>query len=222
MNQRQTPKKHAVIPRASANGGNPYQYPWDDDGEYDDVWPPPTPRSAIRYTTTNPEQEVYTQGNRRIVVHRVPPPKSPIQKHRVHWMVFVGLTMLTMLFGWVALTLASIWWQTQQDDWHYGRPRTYQVDQVVGHNDSSTHPTHFIALNLKRQIEVIEIPGGDAIKEKVYLGPLLYGDGQDLTPVTLTFKDVNGDGKLDMEIHVLDQTIVFLNENGQFRPLKQG
>ena len=50
----------------------------------------------------------------------------------------------------------------------------------------------------------------------------LYGDGQDLTPVTLSFKDVNGDGLLDLEIHIQDQTIVLINENGGFRPQKPG
>jgi hypothetical protein len=50
----------------------------------------------------------------------------------------------------------------------------------------------------------------------------LYGDGQDLTPVTFSFKDVNGDGLLDMEIRIQDQSIVLINENGGFRPHKPG
>lgn len=57
---------------------------------------------------------------------------------------------------------------------------------------------------------------------KVYLGPVLIGDGQDFTPVTLTFEDVNGDGKPDMLVHIGDQTIVFLNDGGAFRPQKPG
>ncbi len=51
---------------------------------------------------------------------------------------------------------------------------------------------------------------------------IIIGDGQDLTPVTLNFKDVNGDGKLDMIIHIQDQTFVFINDGTQFRPLKPG
>jgi len=38
----------------------------------------------------------------------------------------------------------------------------------------------------------------------------------------MSFKDVNGDGLLDMEIHIQDQTVVYINQNGQFRPLKAG
>ena len=40
--------------------------------------------------------------------------------------------------------------------------------------------------------------------------------------MTLSFKDVNGDGKLDMLVHIQDQTFVFLNDGTQFRPLKPG
>ena len=42
------------------------------------------------------------------------------------------------------------------------------------------------------------------------------GDGQDLVPVTLTFQDVNGDGRLDMLVHIEDQIIVFLNNSTKF------
>ncbi len=135
---------------------------------------------------------------------------------RYHWLVFVGIAMFVMILGWIAFNALSNWWQITQDDWHYGCPRTYQVDIAVGHNDSATNPTHFIAENLNRHIIIIEIPGGDTSKAKIYSGPNLIGSGQDLTPVTLTFKDVNGDGKLDMIINVQDAHFVFLNQNGQF------
>jgi hypothetical protein len=130
--------------------------------------------------------------------------------------------MLAMLALWVVGSLLVSWWQVTQDDWHYGRPRTFQVDAVVGHNDSEASPSHFIAINLNRHVEVIECPGGDCSRAVIYLGPTLFGDGQDLTPVTLTFQDANGDGKPDMVIHIQDQRIVFINENGKFRPAKPG
>ena len=123
-----------------------------------------------------------------------------------------------MIIGWLTFSALSSWWQVTQDDWHYGRPRTYQTDAVVGHNDSPTSPSHFIAMNLNRHVTVIEIPGGDSSKSKIYNGPMLIGPGQDLTPVTLTFKDVNGNGKLDMIVNVQDTHFVFLNSNGTFVP----
>jgi len=77
-------------------------------------------------------------------------------------------------------------------------------------------------LNLNRHIQIIEFPGGDAAKAKVYIGPVLIGQGQDLAPVTLSFKDVNGDGKPDMIVNVQDSRFVFINENGTFRPPHPG
>ncbi len=143
-------------------------------------------------------------------------------RRRLHWLVYLGLALLVMLVGWIVLSTVTNWWQVTQDDWHYGRPRTAQYDVVVGHKDSPTSPSHFIALNLRRHIEIIECPGGDCTNAKIYVGPVLIGQGQDLAPVTLSFKDVNGDGKLDMIVNVQDSRIVFINENGAFRPQKPG
>jgi hypothetical protein len=139
---------------------------------------------------------------------------------RFHWLVFAGVAAIVMIIGWIAFSALANWWQVTQDDWHYGRPRTFQTDAVVGHNDSAANPSHFIALNLNRHIQIIEIPGGDATKAKIYAGPMLIGQGQDLTPVTLTFKDVNGDGKPDMIVNVQDSHFVYINENGAFRPAR--
>jgi len=75
-------------------------------------------------------------------------------------------------------------------------------------------------MNLNHHVQVIECPASDCTKAIVYLGPQVIGQGDDLTAVTLTFKDVNGDGKLDMLVHVADQTYVFVNENGRFRPAR--
>ncbi len=140
---------------------------------------------------------------------------------RFHWLFYVGLAMLVMTLMWGGLSALNSWWQVKQDDLHYGRPRTYQVDQVVGHNDAAA-PSHFIALNLNRHIEVIEFPGGDPTKARIYIGPVLMGQGQDLAPATLEFRDVNGDGKLDMIVKVQDSRFVFINDNGSFRPLRPG
>ena len=48
------------------------------------------------------------------------------------------------------------------------------------------------------------------------------GDDENLAVVTLSFKDVNGDGKLDMIVTVGETHYVFINDHGQFRPLKAG
>jgi hypothetical protein len=158
---------------------------------------------------------------------KTPPPNAQTRKGvslrrslnlRAHPLLLLGLGMIFMLLLWTLLTLVANWWNTTWDDIHYGRPRTYQVDAVVGHNDSPSNPSHFIALNLNGRIEVIEFPGGDASKARIYIGPQLYGNGQELIPVTLSFVDVNGNRHPDMIIHFQETNIVYVNDQGGFRP----
>lgn len=148
--------------------------------------------------------------------------RSGEDPRRLHRLGYIGLALIVMLVGWAVLSAFSNWWSVMQDDLHYGRPRTFQIDRAVGHDDSASSPSHFIALNLNCHVEVIEFPGSDPTKAKVYLGPILVGPGQDLSPVTLTFKDVNSDGKLDLIVNVQDSHFVLINDNGQFRPPHQG
>jgi len=103
------------------------------------------------------------------------------------------------------------------DDRQYGFPRTYQVDAVVGHGDSAAHPSHFIALNLQGQLEVIELPGGNPSKALIYIGPMLYGPGQDEVPLTVSFEDRNHDHEPDLVLHFEGQQVVFLNDGKTFQ-----
>ncbi len=144
-------------------------------------------------------------------------PRHHVRKTRFHWLVYLGVGMVAMLILWLVGTIALNWWQSSQDDLRYGHPRTYQCDARVGHNDAQTS-SHFIALNLNHRVEVIEFPGGDATKAKVYLGPLLTGQDSDQDIVTVSFKDVNGDGKPDLILSVENAKYVYINDNGTFRP----
>jgi hypothetical protein len=134
--------------------------------------------------------------------------------------VVVGMLMMALLV--YAVSAFGSWWQIHQNDATYGRPRTFQTDAVVGHNDSPSNPSHFIFLNLNRHVVIIELPGGDMAHARIYNGPTLFGDGQDLTPITAEFRDVNGDGKPDMIVHIQDQRLVFINDGTQFRPQQPG
>ena len=178
----------------------------DDDAYYETR----QPTSAICYQ--QPRQQVIQRGNKRIVIHNEPPPR------RLHWSFILGLGMLTMLGLWAGASLFLNWWNSHQLDSTYGIPRTYQTDQVVGHADSTDHPTHFVAINLNARITIIEIPGGDSAHARIYSGPTLFSDNGDSIPVTLEFKDVNSDGKVDMIVHIGDQKIVYLNDGTQFKP----
>lgn len=156
-------------------------------------------------------------------------PKTPLPKtgavktrgkRQAHPLLYLGIGMLGMLVLWTILTGVISWVGTTMDDLHYGRPRTFQIDQVVGHNDSTDNPSHFIALNLHGHIEVIEMPGGDAAHARIFLGPQLLTANSDLVVVTLTFADVNGDHKPDMLINVQASQFVFINDHGTFRQMR--
>ncbi len=190
-----------IPPRASRPVSQDYEP--DDEDDYTAS----VPRSAIRYPIGRPY--TFTQGNRRIVLHPEPPPKK-----NKHYLVYVGVGMMFMLTLFVGLQMLGNWWNNHV----YGNPLTYQTDQVVGHGDSTDHPTHFIAINLNSRITIIEIPGGDTSHARIYSGPTLYSDNGDSIPVTLEFKDVNGDGKVDMIVHIGDKRIIYLNDGTQFKP----
>ena len=132
---------------------------------------------------------------------------------------FLLLGMIIMFVLWTGSSAISNWFTTWHNDMLYGRPRTFQIDAYVGHNEQNGMPSHFIAQNFHRRIQIIEMPGGDATKARVFMGPQLYGSNDDLLPVTLAFQDVNQDHKLDMIVKFGDTRIVYINTGTTFRPL---
>jgi len=100
------------------------------ENEYDDVWPPIAPSSAIRYTIP-PGQ--YIQGNTRLNVRYEAPPahqkhaiprrssyteeedideletqrplnRSQSEGFHIHWMLFLGIGLLIAIGGWMAFS----------------------------------------------------------------------------------------------------------------------
>lgn len=164
-----------------------------------------TPPSAKRQAFPEPQTDDLPEPRRR-------------RRFRFHWLFWGGLSLFIMIFGWIVLSALGTWWTNTANQWAYGYPRTFQTNYNVGHGTAADPNSHFIAINLNRQVEVIEIPGDDASKSKIYIGPTLIGQGQELTPVTLSFEDVNNDGKPDLVIHVADSKFVFLNTGTGFKP----
>jgi len=143
------------------------------------------------------------------------------RRFRAHPVLFLGLGMLAMLILWTLLSAGIAWWNNTLEYIHYGYPRTFQMDAVVGQNDSASDPSHFLAINFRGRIEIIEFPGGDASHARIYLGPQLFGPDADTTPVTLKFADINGDHKPDMFVFFQSSWIIFINDHGTFRPPTQ-
>lgn len=180
------------------------------------------PKSAVRYRPVAPD--VATEEPPRITRASRTQPTSKLSElrrrppSRQHlWLLPVGLGMILMLSIVIAGSVALGWAQTSWDDLHYGRPRTFQMDGFVGHETGST-PSHFIAVNLQGQIEIIELPGGDATHARMYIGPRIYGPGADLVPVTLRFVASAQPHHPDMLILFQNTQVIFHNVNGTFAP----
>ena len=184
------------------------------------------PQAAAPRTKRQPHPKVPVPSN---AVYEMPPARNrpgktdalPQQqeRRRFHWLFWIGATGVLMFLGWIAISAFGTWWSIRVDDWQYGRPRTSQADANVGHGTAHNPDSHFIAQNLNRRIMVIEEPGDDPGKSKIYVGPTLIGKGQELTPVTLSFEDVNNDGRADLVLHLGDGKVVFLNQkDGTFTP----
>lgn len=192
-----------------------------DGAEEINEWQRADSNDTKRDRTTAVPRQVDTSSTK---LPKTPSPKAMRSKRKfwngAHPLLYLGVGMIAMLALWTLLTTAISWWNITWDDLHYGRPRTFQTDAFVGHNESAGTASHFIAINLNGRIEIIEFPGGDGSKARIYLGPQLYGTGDNLIPVTLSFADVNGDHLPDMIIHFQSSRIVFINDQGGFRPLR--
>ncbi len=196
------------------------------DGDDSDAYSRP-PRSAIRYQHTLPGQyrgqTVLSTPPQRLRRQRLTgnapgQQQRPPRRHRKHWSVYLVTGMATMTALVIGLYSLGSWWQHVQDDWTYGMPRTYQTDAVVGHNhDSSSHPSHFLAVNLAGHIEVFELPAGDPTKVRVFLGPTISGNSADQVVVTISFADIDHDGTPDLILHYGDSEEVFSNKGGTFQ-----
>lgn len=163
------------------------------------------PRRATR------EHTLYVDRTSQEVAR--PLPQRVVVKHRrilVPAICWMGVFAVVYL---IITVLVVPWGYNLYNNVTYGNPRTSQIDAVVGHSDSSAYPSHFIALNLHGHVEVIEFAGGNPGKATVYVGPIVNDAS---IPVTLTFSDQNGDGKLDMVVNLGGSLIIYYNTGKTF------
>src|SRR6266702_4409764 len=132
-----------------------------------------------------------------------------------HPLFYIGICLVITVVFLSAYTLIPQAYQKWQDDRVYGYPRTFQTDANVGHGGIE----HFIALNNHGTIEVLEIPTNPSPtnQPRLYIVTHFADQGADLIPATVSFSDVNQDGKLDMVVTVYNGTNpseYFLFNNG--------
>jgi hypothetical protein len=182
-------QRHAIPPRQSAQ----YQQP-----------------PARQY-----QQERYTEGIDEQVPER---PRGYRRRVRLPRYLLLAIGAVLALTVWISGAWVNKWWTDTQNDWTYTQTfRTFSIDAAVGHNhDSTSHPSHFIVQNDKRHIIIIELPADDWSKAVIYSAPTLIGDGQEKTPATISFQANPQTGRLDMVLHVENQTYLFTNNGTKF------
>ena len=162
------------------------------------------------------EEAEYPPRRRRLS----PAPRQGAAVHplrRLHPLFWLGMSALVLLLLWWVISQVLVWGTNELNDIRYGRPRTFQIDAVVGQGDDAQHPSHFIALNLHGTITILDFPAGDATKARDFVLTSVVGPDSDLDPVTLKFVDVNQNGKPDMLIDVGNVEAVLVNDQGTFR-----
>ncbi len=138
-------------------------------------------------------------------------------KHSITTTFWLITVILAIVATYLIVDWLVSWGQVRLDDLHYGRPRTTHLGGLVGHEEISGRPSHFIALNLQRQVIVLELPGGDPAKIRSFPGPYLFGANEALTPVDIALSDIDGDGLNDLLINARNEQVVYLNRDGSFR-----
>ncbi|GHO71764.1 hypothetical protein KSC_106560 [Ktedonobacter sp. SOSP1-52] len=89
---------------------------------------------------------------------------------------------------------------------------------MVGHELDPRIETHFTAINLKGQVLIFEVSGGDPVHARLLQGPHLVGSGADLAPVRLTFA---GDTHHpDLVVTVNGLQVLFHNTGTSYVPMR--
>lgn len=143
-------------------------------------------------------------------------PLISVQSGSVNSPAYIVTGILALLAIYVVLSNLVAWGQITYDDLVYGRPRTFHLTAAVGSSAETGGPSHFIGINLNRQVIVLYLPGGDASQVQTIIGPYLFGAGEDLTPVSLRLADVNGNAKPDLIVRVKNEEIIYINRGETF------
>jgi hypothetical protein len=167
--------------------------------------------AAVPMTQAHPQQR---QSER---AERAPREGISLNKAQGKALAMAVGGVIALLALYVVVSAAVSWTQVKLDDFQYGRPRTSQMDAYVGHGEAEGSPSHFIAMNLNRRVTILQLPGGDSTRATAIVGPYLFGQGEDLTPVLMNVQDVNVDGKPDLVVSVKSEQLLYLNDGAAFK-----
>lgn len=137
-------------------------------------------------------------------------------RHQLYTTTNLVVSILALTALYFLLSHVVTWGQATWDNMRYGLPRTFHLAADVGHSAATGEPSHLIAMNLDRQIVVLDIPGGDTRQVRTLMGPYLFGADEHLTPVTMRLHDFDGNQAPDLVVRVKDEEIIYMNHDGAF------
>jgi hypothetical protein len=118
-----------------------------------------------------------------------------------------------MFFLAVYLFLTGVvfpWVRGIEDRWQYGQSGVYRMTAYLGQGDSQVDPSELLAYR-SHNLVIVDIVEDSRVRSF----PLTFATtGLTSDIVTLEVKDMNGDGKPDILVHVGELTVVMWN-NGQ-------
>lgn len=112
--------------------------------------------------------------------------------------MILGLIVTILL--WTGITQVVNWGNNEMNTLKYGEPHTFQIDAIVGHGDSAQRPSHFLALNLRGEVTILEFPAGDPNRARVLATTSVLGSNASQAVVTLAFVDVKHNGRPDLSV----------------------
>jgi hypothetical protein len=127
------------------------------------------------------------------------------------------------IYNYLALDVMHVgngpnWGSAEVNRLKYGNPPTYQVDAVVSQGDSTLHPSHFVAINLRGTVTILEFPGNDPSQMRVLESTSIFGPNAGQIVVKLSFIDLNQNRKPELLIEMDGVQSELVNDGNTFRP----
>ncbi len=187
---------------------------------------PHFPKSARRYTLSQTPTRAVTPIRKPAITTRVQlEPSSFVTTFQRFLIACLCVIITAILIAFLAVAYILPAFQRWQETNTYGYPRITRAEANVGHGTKAHPKSRFIGINNSGILEVIEVSEDEPTAQNthIYVVARLASSGIDPTTMpisSITFPDINGDGKPDMMVVANDNVYEFLNDGTTFK-LKQ-
>lgn len=178
----------------------------DDDDQQEEQQQPYATTRRVTYTHDLPPQQ-------QRPTTQPPVKKQPKQSQQSGWLTPLGcgaVIVLGVVCFWTFIVIPTS--QHISDQWNYGNAHVSEADATINGRSE-----RFIAFDDNGHITIIEIPDNHPEKSRIYQAAQLVGDSGMSRIVTVAFRDMNHDGKVDLVVSVEGEAgyiVLFQTSNG--------